>query len=152
MYREARDQRGGEMRRGIFRAATAAALALVAVACGDSGPATSIEATLQEFEFGPNEWTVAAGEEITIELTNNGSVLHEWVLLQPGVQVSSESELPETEEELLADFVYVEDEVDAGDTKTLTFTAPAAGTYQVICAIEGHFDGGMEGELIAASE
>jgi uncharacterized cupredoxin-like copper-binding protein len=68
------------------------------------------------------------------------------------VQVSSESELPETEEELLADFVYVEDEVDAGDTKTLTFTAPAAGTYQVICAIEGHFDGGMEGELIAARE
>jgi uncharacterized cupredoxin-like copper-binding protein len=63
------------------------------------------------------------------------------------VTIESEADLPETEEELLADFVNVEDEVEAGATKTLTFTAPDAGTYQVICAIEGHFDAGMEGEL-----
>jgi uncharacterized cupredoxin-like copper-binding protein len=67
--------------------------------------------------------------------------------MQPGVTIESEADLPPTEEELLADFVYVEDEVDAGDSKTLTFTAPAAGTYQVICAIETHFDAGMEGTL-----
>jgi uncharacterized cupredoxin-like copper-binding protein len=69
------------------------------------------------------------------------------VLLQPGVNIETEAELPETEEELLADFVFVEDEVEAGATKTLSFTAPAAGTYQVICAIETHFDAGMEGTL-----
>jgi uncharacterized cupredoxin-like copper-binding protein len=34
----------------------------------------------------------------------------------------------------------------------LTFTAPAAGTYQVICAIETHFDAGMEGSLTAVDE
>ena len=46
----------------------------------------------------------------------------------------------------------LEDEVEAGDSKTLTFTAPAAGTYQVICAIETHFDAGMEGSLTVVDE
>jgi uncharacterized cupredoxin-like copper-binding protein len=67
------------------------------------------------------------------------------------VTIEDESELPETEEELLADFVYWEDEVEAGETKTVTFTAPPAGDYQVICAIEGHFASGMEGTLTSES-
>jgi uncharacterized cupredoxin-like copper-binding protein len=29
----------------------------------------------------------------------------------------------------------------------VTFQAPPAGTYQIICAIETHFDAGMEGTL-----
>lgn len=62
--------------------------------------------------------------------------------------IAGEADLPETEDELLADFVYWEEEVDSGDSATFTFTAPAAGTYQVICAIEGHFNGGMNAELI----
>jgi uncharacterized cupredoxin-like copper-binding protein len=132
------------------------ALALMATGCGsdddDSGGGgdSSIEATMQEFEFTPTDWTVAAGEEITVDLTNDGAIEHEWVILQDGVTIDSESELPETEDELLADFVYWEDEVEPGDSKTLTFTAPAAGTYQVICAIPEHFDAGMEGELTAS--
>jgi uncharacterized cupredoxin-like copper-binding protein len=70
--------------------------------------------------------------------------------MRPGVTIDSEADLPDTEEELLAEFVYVEDEVEAGASKTLSFTAPDAGTYQVICAIETHFDAGMEGTLTVA--
>ena len=110
---------------------------------------TEIDATLDDFKFSPTEWTVAAGEEITIELENNGSVLHEFVILQQGVEISSEAELPETEEELLASFVYWETEIEPGQSKTETFTAPEAGTYQVICAIETHFNAGMTGTLTA---
>ncbi len=128
-----------------------AVLAMVTAACDSGGDAsTSLDVTASDFQFSPNSWTVPAGEEITIDITNEGSVLHEWVLLQPGVNIETEADLPETEEELLADFVYVEDEVEAGATKTLTFDAPAAGTYQVICAIETHFDAGMEGTLTVA--
>lgn len=131
--------------------AVVAALSLVLMACSDSDDAgsTSIDATMTDFMFSPDVWSVAAGEEITIDLANDGSVEHEWVILQDGVQIASEADLPETEEELLSDFVFWEDEVEPGDSKTLTFTAPAAGTYQVICAIETHFDAGMEGELVA---
>jgi len=129
----------------------AAVLAIGAVglsACGNGAePSTDLAVTTTEFQFSPQTWTVPAGEEISIDITNSGTVVHEWVLLKPGVTISSEADLPETEEELLADFVYIEDEVDPGTTKTLTFTAPAAGTYQVICAIPGHFGGGMEATL-----
>lgn len=126
-------------------------LAIVAMAlgaCGNGGePSTDLEVTTTEFAFSPVSWTVPADQEISIDITNNGTVVHEWVLLKPGVTIASEADLPDTEEELLADFVYVEEEVDPGSTKTLTFTAPAAGTYQVICAIPGHFGGGMEATL-----
>lgn len=123
-----------------------AALALSACGNGDEA-STELSVTTTEFQFSPQTWTVPAGEEISIDITNNGTVVHEWVLLKPGVTITSEDDLPDTEEELLADFVYVEEEVDPGATKTLTFTAPAAGTYQVICAIPGHFGGGMDATL-----
>ncbi len=119
-------------------------------ACGsdeDSGASTGISVTMEEFKFTPTSWSIAANEEISVSLKNSGSVDHEWVILQPGVTISSEADLPETEEELLADFVYWEDEVEPGDSKTLTFTAPAAGEYQIICAIDDHFDAGMNGTL-----
>jgi uncharacterized cupredoxin-like copper-binding protein len=127
-------------------------LAMVLAACGGDEASNQLEVTTSDFQFSPDSWTVPAGEEISIEITNDGSVLHEWVLMQPGVTIEAESDLPETEEELLADFVYVEDEVEAGATKTLTFDAPPAGTYQVICAIETHFDAGMEGTLTVVDE
>ena len=124
-------------------------LGLLALACSGGGgaAATELTATVREFQFSPSTWTVPAGEEISIEITNQGTVLHEWVLLQEGVTITSEADLPETEEELLADFVNVEEEIEPGETKTLTFQAPPAGTYQIICAIEEHFDAGMEGTL-----
>lgn len=126
-------------------------LALLLTACSSDSASTEISAEMTDFQFSPDSWTVPAGEEITIELTNDGSVEHEFVILQSGVTISDEGELPETEEELLADFVYWEDEVEAGETKTVTFTAPPAGEYQVICAIEGHFMAGMEGTLTSES-
>jgi uncharacterized cupredoxin-like copper-binding protein len=43
--------------------------------------------------------------------------------------------------------VYFEALLDPGDAGTFTFTAPAAGAYQVVCVIPGHFTAGMEGRL-----
>jgi len=69
-------------------------------ACDDGDAAsTNLEVTTEDFQFSPNSWAVPAGEEISIEITNDGS----------GVNINSEADLPDTEEELLAEFVYVED-------------------------------------------
>jgi uncharacterized cupredoxin-like copper-binding protein len=132
-------------------ALTVLGLIIVLSGCG-GGAATEIDATMKDFGFDPTSWEIAAGETITINLQNDGAVEHEWVLLRPGVNISSEADLPATEEELLADFVYWEDEVESGDSKTLTFAAPAAGEYQIICAIESHFDAGMKGTLTVVDE
>ena len=126
-------------------------LGVMTGACGGgSEPSTDLKVTVKEFQFTPNTWTVPAGEQISIEITNSGTVTHEWVLLQAGVQITSEDDLPATEEELLADFVNVEEEVEPGETKTLTFQAPAAGSYQIICAIPDHFNAGMKGTLTSS--
>ncbi|MEX2532504.1 MAG: cupredoxin domain-containing protein [Nitriliruptoraceae bacterium] len=105
-----------------------------------------LEATLSEFAFTPDTWTAPANEDVTVSLTNIGAVTHEYVILQHGVTISSEADLPDTEEELLADFVLTEEEVEPGETGELDFNVPA-GTYQIICAIRTHFDAGMEGTL-----
>ena len=129
-------------------------LALTAAACGggDDTPeaSTNLSVTMSDFAFDPDKVTVPPETEITITLDNTGSVEHEWVVLKDGVRIEDESELPEDEETLLADFVYWEEEVQPGESGTFTFTSPPSGTYQIICAIPGHFTAGMEGRLLVA--
>lgn len=134
-------------------------VALMVAACGsgtsatttaaEAGgpPSTDLTVSITEFEFAPNVWTVPAGEEVTITITNDGTLEHEWVLLKQGVRIASEDELPDSEEELEENFVEVEEHAEPGETTTLTFTAPPADTYQVICAIPDHFNSGLEGRL-----
>jgi uncharacterized cupredoxin-like copper-binding protein len=52
------------------------------------------------------------------------------------------------DEDTLEENVYWEEEVDAGESATFTFTAPEEpGEYQIICAIPGHLEAGMQGTL-----
>ena len=54
------------------------------------------------------------------------------------------------ESEFSEDLIVFETSAEAGEAITITFTAPAAGTYQVICKVPGHFSAGMEGLLTVA--
>lgn len=120
---------------------------LLLVACGgDSGSTTTagtnsatIEVAARSFAFTPDLWTVPSGAEVTLNMTNQSDTLHEWVVLSTPI---------ESEDEFSEDLVIWEVEAEAGATATDSFTAPAAGTYQVICALEGHFSAGMNGELV----
>lgn len=126
----------------------ALALASSLAACGGDGAAATLQTTATEYAFDPSSWTVEAGSEQSIELSNEGQIVHEWAVLNAGKTIESEEELPEDEDTLLSEWVSTEVEVEAGETVTYDFTAPDAGTYQVICAIPGHFDAAMEGTLI----
>ncbi len=122
------------------------ALTVVLTACGgggsssSSGPSTSISATLTDFKFDPSEWTVPAGQSITLSLTNKGSVDHDWTLMSSPVTppLADENAGPQ-----IAKF-----KVAAGQTQSFTFTAPSkAGDYEVVCTIPGHLDAGMKATL-----
>lgn len=107
---------------------------------GGGGGEADITATTTEYEFTPDAWTVAAGE-FSIELVNEGTVEHEWAVIALGEDIESEAEFTE-------DIVLLEVEaIDAGESTTESFTIDEPGTYQVICALPGHFDEGMEGTL-----
>ncbi|RPI70089.1 MAG: hypothetical protein EHM38_06670, partial [Geobacteraceae bacterium] len=59
-------------------------LTLFLSACGAGGPTTTINITMTDFMFEPKEFTVPAGQEITVNATNNGAVLHEFVIFKFG--------------------------------------------------------------------
>jgi plastocyanin len=120
-----------------------AAPVLLLASCGDDGDeaSTSIDATASEFQFEPDSWTVPAGEQFSIEFQNDGSVEHEWAVIKLGEDIESEDEFAEDK------VLFEVEAVPAGDSTTQSFTVDEAGDYQVICALETHFDAGMEGTL-----
>lgn len=119
----------------------AAVLGLLLTACG---PQTAeLEVTLTDFQFTPARATVPAGAEVTLTVTNEGTLEHEWVLVKQGQTI--EAPFGEGDE----DKIFWEGEVEAGETETFTFTAPQEpGEYQIVCGIAGHLEAGMEGSLI----
>ncbi len=138
------------MKRHVLSVALVASLMLLG-SCGDDdgddasttgGASTTIDATASEFQFEPNSWTVAAGEPFTIQFENVGSVEHEWAVIRLGEDLESEADF--TEEGIL----FEVEALPAGESTTQEFTVDEAGTYQVICGIETHFDAGMEGTLV----
>ena len=60
----------------------AAAIGLAACGAGASGPTTSIKVTMTDFEFSPNSFTVPAGKQISVSMTNNGATAHSFVIMQ----------------------------------------------------------------------
>lgn len=95
------------------------ALALLAFgACGSDDPETgaAVSQTLTveafDFYFDPTALAVDVGAEVTIELTNSGSVAHSWTSTDLDAEV----------------------EASSGETSSLTFTAPAEpGSYDFFC-------------------
>jgi len=119
-------------------------------ACGGGGGAasTSINVTMTDFQFTPNSFTVPAGQQITLIATNNGAVDHSFVIMKLGSELTSSF----TSEDR-ANVFWEETAIPVGQTTTYTFTAPSEpGTYQVVCAVEGHFEAGMVAKLLVVNE
>lgn len=105
---------------------------------------TQIHTTATEFAFEPDHWTVSAGQEVVLELVNDGNVEHDWVVLEQGTEIAGTGEFDDS-------MVVWELKAEAGETVTDTFTAPEPGTYPVVCTVRGlraaHYVAGMEGTL-----
>ena len=121
--------------------------ALTLSACGKSGPSARISFTMTDFAFTPNEFTIPAGEEITLKATHNGTVEHNFIVMKYGTDAGHMYD----EEDKLN--VFFEVDLQPGESKTVTFTAPEQpGTYQVICGMVGHLQSGMIGKLIVTDQ
>ncbi|MCA1553809.1 MAG: cupredoxin domain-containing protein, partial [Chloroflexi bacterium] len=88
--------------------------------------ARTLNVTATDFKFDPGDQTFKAGEKVTVSMSNKGAVDHTWVLTD-----SSNKELFKLE-------------VKVGATGSGSFTAPAAGAYNIICDIAGHKEAGMQ--------
>jgi uncharacterized cupredoxin-like copper-binding protein len=118
-------------------------LVLALAACGKSGPSTKVTFTMTDFAFNPNEFTVPAGEEITLKVTHHGTMEHNFIVMKYGTDAG------EMFDEADKVNVFWEVDLQPGESETILFTAPEQpGTYQVICGMPGHLQSGMIGQLI----
>lgn len=122
--------------------------AMLLAACGDSSSGTTsggaapvaIEAKAVEFDITPDTWTVPVGVDVTITFDNAGTIEHEWVVLsEPIVDEASFDE---------SMVLFEIEAVPPGGSETETFVMAQPGTYRVGCLIEGHFNAGMQADLI----
>lgn len=125
---------------------TTVLVSLLLAACGQKGPSTSINVTLTDFQFQPNQFVVPAGQEISITAVNTGAVVHNFVIMKLGVDVGAtleDDDIPN---------IYWEVELVPGADVATSFTAPSEpGEYQVICRTEGHIASGMVAKLIVVA-
>lgn len=123
---------------------TAVFLSLILTACGGAGGvSTSIDVRMTDFQFQPNLFTVPAGQEITFTSSNNGAVVHNFVIMKLGTSAG-----PLFDEEDVPNIYWEVELLPGADTNT-SFTAPTApGEYEVICRTEGHIASGMAGKLV----
>lgn len=113
-------------------------------ACGGSAakPQTEVDVTMTDFQFTPNQFTVPAGQEITLKAENTGAVIHNFVIMQLGKSAGDSF----TDEDLPN--VYWQVEVAPGGSADTSFVAPGdPGEYEVVCRTPGHVQAGMVAKL-----
>jgi azurin len=110
-------------------------------------------------QFDKTEIRVKAGQEVTLTLRHIGKIEllvmgHNFVLLKQGVEIN-----PFAQEATMAgkaadwipnngkDVIAHTKMIGGGQSTSITFTAPAAGTYDFICSFSGH-SATMRGKFI----
>lgn len=94
---------------------------------GGDGPSVTT-VTLDSFNYGysQDEIRVEEGDTVTLTLTNSDG-LHDW---------------------MLDEFDVATEQINEGETTTVTFVADAAGEYEYYCSVGNHREQGMVGTLI----
>ncbi len=130
-----------------------------------TNPATNVatEITVEandRMQFDTKEISVKAGEKITLTLKHVGKLPkqamgHNWVLLKEGVVVKdfAMEAMKAKENDYLPkdskDIIVATELLGGGETDTITFEAPAKGTYTFICTFPGHY-GIMQGTFVVS--
>lgn len=119
----------------------ALSMALLLTACGGGG--TTINVTITDFAYTPSTFTVPAGAQVTLNATNKGAVEHEFAIMKLGTSVT-----PPFGDKDEGNIFWELDQIEAGTTKSGTFTAPTEpGEYEIICGLPAHIEKGMVAKL-----
>jgi plastocyanin len=117
--------------------------ALSLSACGAGKPSTTLDVVMSDFAFTPNAYVVPAGKEITLNIRNNGAVVHNFIIMK--LDTSAGADWDDTDQ---VNVFWEERDITPGGEISVTFTAPTEpGEYQVVCRTAGHIASGMIGKL-----
>ena len=117
-------------------------LAFSLSACQANLPVTNMDVELSDFAITPDHFMVQAGTQVTIHITNGGSIDHDFTIMDYGVEVGDSFDKEDKQNSLL------EINVPSGEFKTVTFLVPhQVGIYQIVCGLPGHLQAGMRATL-----
>lgn len=138
-------------------------VSLLLAACGGGGgtttggggaPAASGPTTIELASDGENlafdktTLSATAGQEVTLTFNNTSAVQqHNWVLVSGGENAAAEIATEGITTGLAANYLPTDNAnvlfhtsvLEGGESETITFTAPAAGSYLYICTVPGHY-------------
>jgi uncharacterized cupredoxin-like copper-binding protein len=120
---------------------TTVALAAVMSGCS-AAPTGPVTASLKEFSITLGRATASPGS-VTFNVTNAGTILHEFVVLD--TDTAAGSLVVTADGTVSEDGLTVVDEIEdiaVGATPSLTVNL-TAGHYAIICNVPGHYAGGM---------
>ena len=144
------------------------ALTLTLASCGsetkntNAATAVTSKATLvllsdDQMKYDKKILMAEEGQEVTLTLTHTGKMPktamgHNWILLKQGTDIPAFANLASVATE--SDYIPESDAIIAhtktiggGENTSVTFIAPAKGSYEYICSFPGHFSM-MKGKLI----
>ena len=113
------------------------------------GVAEVVIGATDTMQYTVKEFTVKAGQKVKLTLKHTGKLPkaamgHNLVILKPGVEANAFATAAVTAKDY-----FPEDKVDqtiahtaligGGETSTIEFTAPEAGTYEYICSYPNHW-------------
>jgi uncharacterized cupredoxin-like copper-binding protein len=111
-----------------------------------------LDVTLQgaEFKYEPATIEAQVGQEVTVVLSNVGTVEHDFVILEIPIAQAAEEAGEMAEHDMGATGLDPDIHMAAmpGLNAHVTFTPTESGTYEFYCALPGHREAGMVGTLI----
>ena len=136
-------------RRYLAFAAIAAAALLLAACSGGAGTGNTGEVRTvavrmtDEMRYVPAEFDFFASDAVRFEVTNDGSVRHEFFVGDVAAQEQHAAEMRETNGLSMAHDDPNGMTVEPDQTETLEITSDEVGELQVGCHEPGHFQAGM---------
>lgn len=104
--------------------ALAAAVALVVLIRG--GQPTDVVVTLSEYRIETSSYVIKKGDMVRLTIRNEGQAAHELEI--EGYDLEAE-------------------DIQPGETRTLSFRATRAGMVELVCHLDGHYEQGMRTSL-----
>lgn len=140
------------MNRGYRSLAAVAVTVLLLAACsGGTGGRSEIRSVAvrmsDEMRYEPSEFDFFAGETVRFEVTNAGSVRHEFFVGDVSAQEEHAADMRDMDGAGTAHEEPNGVSVEPGQTDTLEMTFDDAGEFQVGCHEPGHYQAGMAADI-----
>jgi LPXTG-motif cell wall-anchored protein len=123
------------MKRWLIGMTLALVAGLLCVGLASAKAPVTVNVTLSDFKVEMSNSSLPAGTVVTYVITNKGAITHEMVLEKQGV-VDEPLEFNGAEQEA--------EDIEPGTTRTVEWTIPEAGAYQLACHVTGHYEAGMK--------